>query len=189
MTVPRLLLLWRLRPNFVVVWMFHSQLVSPSRYSLPEVFCMTGFERCCPSSRLCLLPVRRGKCQFGWQTSLQRTSLQADTPPGGHASRRTPLQADTPPGRTLLQEDIPPVVKFFRCLQSDNPPAEGLQEDSSPAQRLQADRPPGGDSSSQKNIQVKAASYTDEIQFDHHNLNSSSHPVPILPLNSGFSSC
>ena len=89
----------------------------------------------------------------------------------------------------ILQGDIPPVVKFFRCLQSDNPPAEGLQEDSSPAQRLQADRPPGGHSSSQKNIQVKAASYTDEIQFDHHNLNSSSHPVPILPLNSGFSSC
>ena len=125
----------------------------------------------------------------GWQSSLQRTSLQEDTPPGGHASRRTRLQADTPPGRTLLQEDIPPVVKFFRCLQSDNPPAEGLQEDSSPAQRLQADRPPGGHSSSQKNIQVKAASYTVEIQFDHHNLNSSSHPVPILPLNSGFSSC
>ena len=119
----------------------------------------------------------------------RRTRLQADMPPGGHASRRTRLQADTPPGRTLLQEDIPPVVKFFRCLQSDNPPAEGLQEDSSPAQRLQADRPPGGHSSSQKNIQVKAASYTDEIQFDHHNLNSSSHPVPILPLNSGFSSC
>ena len=118
-----------------------------------------------------------------------RTCLQEDTPPGGHASRRTRLQADTPPGRTLLQEDIPPVVKFFRCLQSDNPPAEGLQEDSSPAQRLQADRPPGGHSSSQKNIQVKAASYTVEIQFDHHNLNSSSHPVPILPLNSGFSSC
>ena len=113
----------------------------------------------------------------------------ADKPPGGHASRRTCLQADMPPGRTLLQEDIPPVVKFFRCLQSDNPPAEGLQEDSSPAQRLQADRPPGGHSSSQKNIQVKAASYTVEIQFDHHNLNSSSHPVPILPLNSGFSSC
>ena len=107
----------------------------------------------------------------------------------GQASRRTRLQADTPPGRTLLQEDTPPVVKFFRCLQSDNPPAEGLQEDSSPAQRLQADRPPGGHSSSQKNIQVKAASYTVEIQFDHHNLNSSSHPVPILPLNSGFSSC
>ena len=127
--------------------------------------------------------------RFGWQSSLQRTSLQEDTPPGGHASRRTRLQADTPPGRTLLQEDIPPVVKFFRCLQSDNPPAEGLQEDSSPAQRLQADRPPGGHSSSQKNIQVKAASYTVEIQFDHHNLNSSSHPVPILPLNSGFSSC
>ena len=39
----------------------------------------------------------------GWQSSLQRTSLQEDTPPGGHASRRTRLQADTPPGRTLLQ--------------------------------------------------------------------------------------
>ena len=64
MSVPRPLLHWRLLPNFVVVWMFHSMLVSPSRYSLPEVFCMTGFERCCPSSRLCLLPVRRGKCQF-----------------------------------------------------------------------------------------------------------------------------
>ena len=55
----------------------------------------------------------------------------ADKPTGGHASRRT-----------LLQGDIPPVAKFFRCLQSDNPPAEGLQEDSSPAQRLQADMPP-----------------------------------------------
>ena len=98
----------------------------------------------------------------------------------GQASRRTCLQADTPPGRTCLQEDIPPVAKFFRCLQSDNPLAEGLQEDSSPAQRLQADRPPGRHSSSQKNIQVKTATYTVEIQFVHHNLNSSSHPVPIL---------
>ena len=134
-------------------------------------------------SRFLLMIISIGSHLSSGQAS-RRTCLQADTPPGGHASR-----ADTPPGRTLLQEDIPPVVKFFRCLQSDNPPAEGLQEDSSPAQRLQADRPPGGHSSSQKNIQVKAASYTVEIQFDHHNLNSSSHPVPILPLNSGFSSC
>ena len=35
--------------------------------------------------------------KYGWQSSLQRTSLQEDTPPGGYASRRTRLQG------TLLQ--------------------------------------------------------------------------------------
>ena len=90
----------------------------------------------------------------GWQSSLQRTSLQEDTPPGGHASRRTRLQEDRPPGgqasrRTGLQEDTPPGGHASRGtrLQADTPPGQTLlQEDINPVGKfhrcLLSDIPP-----------------------------------------------
>ena len=100
----------------------------------------------------------------GWQSSLQRTSLQEDTPPGGQASRRTRLQADTPPGDTppadgqvklgpLPPEDTPPEDK----PPGDIPPVDKPPEDEPPGGH--PSRPPGGQASSLKNcyVQIKGA--------------------------------
>ena len=102
--------------------------------------------------------------QYGWQSSLQRTSLQEDTPPGGQASRRTRLQADTPPGDTppadgqvklgpLPPEDTPPEDK----PPGDIPPVDKPPEDEPPGGH--PSRPPGGQASSLKNcyVQIKGA--------------------------------
>ena len=101
---------------------------------------------------------------LGWQSSLQRTSLQEDTPPGGQASRRTRLQADTPPGDTppadgqvklgpLPPEDTPPEDK----PPGDIPPVDKPPEDEPPGGH--PSRPPGGQASSLKNcyVQIKGA--------------------------------
>ena len=101
---------------------------------------------------------------YGWQSSLQRTSLQEDMPPGRQASRRTRLQADTPPGDTppadgqvklgpLPPEDTPPEDK----PPGDIPPVDKPPEDEPPGGH--PSRPPGGQASSLKNcyVQIKGA--------------------------------
>ena len=86
----------------------------------------------------------------GWQSSLQRTSLQEDTPPGGQASRRTRLQADTPPG------DTPPAdgqVKLGPLPPEDTPPEDKPPGDIPPVDKPLEDRPTGLQASRQKSLQ------------------------------------
>ena len=91
----------------------------------------------------------------GWQSSLQQTSLQEDTPPGGHASRRTRLQGGHFSRRTFLQLVNLTGASCRTSLQLKASRRTALQLSASRRTCLQADRPPGRQASRRTRLQLK----------------------------------
>ena len=84
----------------------------------------------------------------------RRTGLQADTPPGGHASRRTRLQGGHFSRRTFLQLVNLTGASCRTSLQLKASRRTALQLSASRRTCLQADRPPGGQASRRTRLQA-----------------------------------
>ena len=83
----------------------------------------------------------------------RRTRLQADTPPGGHASRRTRLQGGHFSRRTFLQLVNLTGASCRTSLQLKASRRTALQLSASRRTGLQEDRPPGGHASRRTRLQ------------------------------------